>query len=423
MAAARAALLDKYRRELDQLGNSADERRALWLLGNAAAAEQPMQWMPTTPDEQKEMLALNRGSPCDAGTFALRALAVRGNPTNLGTFAAQIAEHCLSAPGGEQVAADALGILLTLSHEADGPLKPDAVEKLALALATAHPDDPSAIGAHADAVAARALGGAGVDKAPLIAVEAALARYEEAIQHTTPASGAAARARLDANAGFLSLALGPRLDAKKRAPFLMRAQRHLRFALALSDNPTPLGTRARFDSLTGLRMSAPPSLDRLPPSPAKSRAACLLAAQASEAGQNAAARHYLNLARGAAASKLDSPELLLSPETAFNVTLDERGLHPAAAMRAELWLAPACDRGHAGPTLRAETPSAPCSGWPWHSPRSPSAGFPTRSCSRSWRRCWCSPAASRSAPVRWSWSTPGAAASGSCSASPCRWRW
>src|SRR6185436_6848608 len=57
-ATTRADLLDRYRRELEKL--APDERRALWLLGNIAAAEQPLEWVPAAPEEQRELLALDR---------------------------------------------------------------------------------------------------------------------------------------------------------------------------------------------------------------------------------------------------------------------------------------------------------------------------------------------------------------------------
>jgi hypothetical protein len=281
------------------------------------------------------MLALDRESPCDANTFALRALAVRGNPPALAQFAASVAGRCVK--NGVTAAADALGVLLTLAHDGSGQVRDEAIEALALALAQAHPDDGEAIAVHADAIAARALEH-GVDKAPLVALQAALARYEEAITQTTWASGGAARARLDDNAGFLSLAVAARLDAKKREPFLVRAQRHLRFAIALDDHPAALATRAHFDLMTGLHLNTPPSLDKLPPSPARARAACFLAAQ------TGGGKRWLEMAHDKA--PLDAPELLLSPEAALNVSLDERGLHPAARMRAALYLAPACDPEH-----------------------------------------------------------------------------
>jgi hypothetical protein len=349
-ATARAALIDKLHADLLQLPVSADERRALWLLGQVGAADKPAEWGPVTPDEQKEMLALDRGSPCDAATFALRTMAVRGNPLVMGQFAASVVERCLASPGGVTAASDAIGMLLTMAHDPTPTVRAEVVEQLAESLAKAHPNDPLAIAAHADAVAAHVLGhraegsssADGSAKAPLPALEAALARYEEALKHVTPASGGALRARLDANAGFLSLAVAARLDEKKRDPFLVRAQKHLRFALALDDSPAPLATRARFDALAKMRMGAPPSLDRLPPSPERTRAACLLAAQASKSGQFALAKRYRALSQSKEASSLDTPELLLSPHASFNVALDEQGLHPATAMRAQLWLAPPC---------------------------------------------------------------------------------
>jgi hypothetical protein len=321
-----ADVLAHYRYELEPM----DERRALWLLGNVAASDQ---WLPT-PDEQKELQALDDTAPCDAGTFALRAMAVRGNAPALAQFAASVAARCVK--NGVPAAVDALGVLTMLAHDPNGKLRGEAVDQLALALAKAHPEDPEAIAAHADVIAAKALG-TGADKAPLIALQAALSRYEEALQETSWVSGAAARARLDENAGFLSLAVAERLPPKKRDPFLLRAQRHLRFAIALDDHPAALATRAHFDLVMGLHLATPPSLDRLPRSPARARAACFLAAQSGD-------KHYLELAHDK--SQLDAPELLLAPEAGLNLLLDERGLHPAARMRASLWLAPACDPDH-----------------------------------------------------------------------------
>jgi hypothetical protein len=322
---------------------SAEARRALWLLGNIAAAEQPLLWAPATAEEQRELQALHQQSPCDPSTFALRALAVRGNPPALASFSASVAEHCYQQPDGTRVAADGLAMLLALAFDPSGPVKPQAVEQAAVVLSKAHPNDPIAVAAHADAVAARVLS-QGVDKAPLFALEAALSRYEDAIKLTTPSSGARARARLEENAGFLSLAIAARLDGKKRDPFLMRTQRHLRFALALDEQPATLATRARFDLLTGLRLSQVPQLDRLPPSPARARAACWLAAQAEASGQSA--ERLLAIARSDEKSPLTTPELLISPEASFDVLLDAHGLHPDAEMRAALWLAPACDPAH-----------------------------------------------------------------------------
>jgi hypothetical protein len=334
----RADILDRYRAELKLLEASPEEKRALWLLGNVAAADEPLKWVPTSPDEQREMLALDKNAPCDAATFALRALAVRGNSGVLAAFATSVAERCVKAPGGTAVVADALGLLLTFAHDGSGLVKPDTVEKLALTLAEAHPTDPEAIGAHADIVAARAL--VLGEKAPVFALEAALGRYEEAIKRTTPSSGALLRARLQQNAGFLSMLLALRVVPAKSAMFLQRAQRHLRFAVALDENPAIIATRAQFDMTTNVKPGVPPVFERIPPSAAKTRAACWLAAQH---GSSPSGKRYLELAKKGDKSKLDAPELLLAPQAAFNVMYDDRGLHPAAEMRAPLWLAPACD--------------------------------------------------------------------------------
>jgi hypothetical protein len=344
-ASGRAGVGEKYRGELARMDLAADERRALTLLGEVAGADNPLLWAPATPDTQKLMLELDRGAPCDAGTFPLRALAVRGNPEALGAFAAGVLRRCVRAPGGGAVAVDAVNMLLALAHEKPAHAPAEAVEELAAELAEAHPDDPAAVGAHADAVALKALAG----KRQTVALQAALARYEEAIARATPAGGAAQRARLEANAGFLSLTLAEGLDDKHKPPFFQRAQRHLRFALALDESPAVLATRARFDTLMKVRAGAPPPLERAPATPARSRAACLLAAQASAAGEHAGAKKWLDLARAAVpspsgeATSYDAPELLVAPEASFNVALEERALKPAAAMRTAIYLAPRCD--------------------------------------------------------------------------------
>src|SRR5262249_41616155 len=64
-AAGRADLLAHYRKQLEQMP-APHERRALWLLGNTAAAEHPLQWVPAAPEEQKELQALDQNAPCDA---------------------------------------------------------------------------------------------------------------------------------------------------------------------------------------------------------------------------------------------------------------------------------------------------------------------------------------------------------------------
>ena len=56
--------------------------------------------------------------------------------------------------------------------------------------------------------------------------------------------------------------------------------------------------------------------------------------------------HYLSLARTDDKNPLDTPEILIAPQASFNVSLDERGLHPATVMRSQLWLAPPCDPDH-----------------------------------------------------------------------------
>jgi hypothetical protein len=335
----RAALLGRYQKELARMELGADDRRALALLGEIGATGQPT---PESRRAQQLIAELDEHAPCEPANFPLRALAVRGDPDALARFAGAVVRRCSEVPGGAAAAVDAIGVLLSLAHEDPQAARPEVVDELALALARAHPDDPAAVGAHADAVALQAL----AQHAPRFALEAALARYEEAIAHATPAGGGSARARLESNAAALSLLLARQTaDKTKQAALWARTMHHLRFALALEESAAVLANRAAFDAETHLRMGeSPPSLSRLAPGRNRARAACLYARAANAAGEHALAS-LVEMAHEGQSGELrfDAEELLVETAASFNVALEARALRPAAEMKTGLYLAPACD--------------------------------------------------------------------------------
>jgi hypothetical protein len=136
------------------------------------------------------------------------------------------------------------------------------------------------------------------------------------------------------------LAEGPD-DSRKRDSFLVRAQKHLRFALALDSRAASIALRSRFDLRTGLRTAKPPLLDGMS-GESRARAACVLAEQAAGQGDQAAFVRYLADARAAQKSPYP-PELLVEFEAGFDVEPDGCALAPVTRMHAAIYLAPACN--------------------------------------------------------------------------------
>ncbi len=372
---ARTKLAQKALDEIAAMGAADRDLDALKLLVEMGKSDEPSSFVPASGDPVELVARLDAKFPCDPRQLGLRALALRGNGPGLAAFSATVAQRCIAAPRGSQAAIDAIGVLLQLGHSAPPAARIDGVEALAEKLAQTHADDPQTVGLHADAVALHAL----AHKDPVFALIAALARYEEAIALTTPASGAVTRARLEANAGFLSLAVGDRTPGTTKAgkeskrSFFERAQRHLRFALSVDETGAVLATRAAFDAALGIPLArTAPTLTELPSSPSRQRAACMLAAQAALSKNGAAADRYTQLAntappkpRGAKSTVdqlFDTPELLVASATNFNVALDGGGLHPAAEWRTALYLAPPCGdhaptRSDTKPDLKPAKPS------------------------------------------------------------------
>jgi hypothetical protein len=339
--------LARYLEEVGAIALLPNERRVVMLLGYLGASANPFAWVPG-PEEQKLLQALEAEAPCDSAAFPLRAVAARVDRAELGRFVTRVVTTCVDAPGGAAITLDAIGLMLQLAYEAPTgvPGGPAAIEPLVLKLAQKHPNNPHVVAAHADAVALKALSSG---KPNPIGLEAALARYEEALAQTTAAGGSAARQRIDANAGYLSLALG-RLagdkDAAKRGSFYTRAAHHLRFALAYGEIPAVTATRAAFDLDTGTGTTTTQlELLRVPPGRTRARVACTLAAEAVARGDSAA-KKYLELATAPAPAderKLAVEELLVDTTANFSVLLDDAALRPLVELKTALYLAPACN--------------------------------------------------------------------------------
>lgn len=344
----RQKLLRRYLDELKPLPLDAGDRRLVALLGYLAAASRPIDWRPDGPEETQLMAELETRAPCDAAGFALRSVARRSDRAVLGAFLESMARACSSAPGGTAAAVDALELLLQLAHEAprSAPITTPQVEALAAELARAHPDDPQALTAHADAVALHELGSG---KPRAIGLEAALSRYEEALALSTPASGATARQARESNAALLSLMLA-KLAASSpdgRRAFLLRAADHLRVALAFGETLPTIAVRALFELETESGSTKTETdLAKQPPARPRARAACMLAREASARGDAERYKTLLELAREAGPPdehKFDVDELVPDTAGTFKITLDEKTLRPMLDLKTSLYLAPACD--------------------------------------------------------------------------------
>lgn len=348
-APARAARLETYLTDLGALKLEANARRAATLLGHVGASKNPLAWVPESAAERTLLKALDREAPCEPTAFPLKAVAVRADRPQLGAFAAHRVQTCAERPGGTAVAVDAAGLLLQLAYEDPSPVPGGAetVEPLLLKLAEKHPTDAQAIAVHADAVALRALSQA---KPSAVALEAALARYEEALARSTALAPPGFRQRLEANAGYLSLAIGRlagQADPARRSKFYQRAAQHLRFAIAFGEVPAITATRAAYDLDTGT--GSPQTtldLERLPPGRSRARAACMLEAHARARKDAKLAARYAQLARAPGPPDERQPrvpELLVDTTTTFSMLLGDRALHPIAELKTALYLAPACE--------------------------------------------------------------------------------
>ncbi|HZS39673.1 MAG TPA: hypothetical protein VFF06_22730 [Polyangia bacterium] len=346
--AERARLLAQYFVELKPLPLDPADRRLIALLGHLAAASRPIDWRGESDDEKALIGELETRAPCDAAGFALRSVAKRGDRAQLGVFVESVARTCAAAPGGTAGAVDALELLLQLVHEVppSAPVAAAQVEALAAELARAHPDDPQAITAHADAVALHELASG---KPRAIGLEAALSRYEEAIALSTPASGPTARAARESNAAMLALALAHLAapTSENRRALLSRAANHVRVALAFGEELPTIAVRADLELLSGSGIAATASdLSKQPAARPRARAACMMAREAAARGDGEATRKFLELARAPGPSDehaFDVAELLPDTAGTFKITLDEKTLRPLVELKTSLYLAPACD--------------------------------------------------------------------------------
>jgi len=350
--AERKAALAAYQGELKQVApppNAAPtERVVLSLLGWLGAAPSPTNWTASGAEERALLDEAVKAAPCDPRLFAVRAVTARPDRPKLGALVEEIVRNCGTAPGGAAATLDAMGLYLQL-HSEDPPVAKDELEPQILAFQRAHDDDADALGAHADAVALKALAGPHGGK-NRIALEAALSRYESAIARWSPAGGAALRQRLEANAGYLSIAIA-RLFGEKQADqeakFYIRAAGHIRQALALGEIPSVTATRALYDLDTGTGMTETTlDLEHLPPSRARNRAACMMALEASARGDAVVTRQLLALARAKPRTeehKLSVPELLVETNATLSARVEEETLRPFVDLKTSIYLAPACD--------------------------------------------------------------------------------
>ncbi len=341
------AALATYLAELKLLQLAPEERTILTLLGHLGVAPKPTEWSPKTAEELALVAELAEKSPCQSDGFALRAVAVRSDRAALAKFVEDAVSKCADAPGGAAVTANAIGLLLQLAYEEPSQLTQPELEPLVLKFARGHDDDADAIGVHADAVALKALSG----KTPNTAgIEAALARYEQAIARWSPEGGAPLRQRLETNAAYLSLALARLVSAKdseRRDRFYLRAAGHLRLALAIYESPAVTASRAAYDldTQTGTTVTTI-DLPHMTPSRSRNRAACMLAAEASARGDAQVTRSLLLLARARPVGEdhhISVPELLVDTNAQFSALVEERVLHPFIELRTSISLAPPCD--------------------------------------------------------------------------------
>jgi hypothetical protein len=346
--AERTAALAEYQKQLS-LTQNADpiDHATLSLLGYLGASPAPMQWTASAPEEKALLDEAVKSAPCDPRVFTLRAVAARPDRAKLGALVEDVIRTCSTEPGGGATTINAIELYLQLHAEDPSPAKAD-LEQQILAFARAHDDDAEAVGAHADAVALKALaGGKGGSR---IALEAALSRYESSIQRWSPAGGAALRQRLDANAGYLSIALGRLIGEKEadlEAKFYIRAAGHLRQALALGEIPSLTATRALYDMDTGTGTTDTTlDLEHMLPSRARSRAACMMAKEASARGDAVVTRQLLQLARAKPKSeehKLVVPELIVETSATLSVRVESEALRPFVDLKTSIFLSPACD--------------------------------------------------------------------------------
>jgi hypothetical protein len=338
--------LEGFLAELGRMPLEAGDRRTLTLLGHLGAAPNPFAWQPASDEEKATFARLATEAPCDPEAFALRALVARPDRARLGALVKEVIGRCASAPDGAATTVNAMAMYLELGHESP-PLITEDLDAAILAFGRAHDDDPEAIGVHADAVALKALTAA---KGPSqVALEAALARYEQAIARWTPAGGGPLRQRLEENAGYLSIALGRLIGHTNEdlaSSFYLRSGGHIRAALALGEIPPVTALRALYDIDTGTGTTVTTlDLEHMPASRGRNRAACMFAVQASARGDRKITKQLLDLAleHPAEERKLSVAELQVDNDLSLSVRLEGEVLAPFVDLKTSVFLAPACD--------------------------------------------------------------------------------
>jgi hypothetical protein len=349
--AARKAALADYQAALKDasLGPDAQpqDRAVLTLLGFLGASDKPASWSASGAEEKALLEEAGKQAPCDSRVFAMRAVAARPDRPKLGALVEEVIRGCVDKPEGAAATLNAIELYLQLHSEDPSPAAAD-LEPEIVKFAKAHDDDPEAVGAHADAVALKALrnGKSGT----VIADEAALSRYETAIARWSPSAGASLRQRLEANAGYLSLAIARLLGEKQadlEAKFYIRAAGHIRQALALGEIPSITAIRAMYDIDTGTGMTDTTiDFEHLPSSRARNRAACMFATEASNRGDAVVTKQLLAIARAKPKNeehKLVVPELIVETNASLSVRVEAEVLRPFVDLKTSVYLAPACD--------------------------------------------------------------------------------
>ena len=346
--AARKQTWADYHAEVEKIALAAAPRGELLLARYLLDARQTGAPATASPEDRPVLAAL-ASAPCDARSlpFTIVVTPLAEQPHYLD----QVTQRCAAKPGGVSATALAFEQLLYLSHQTPSPLgaRPAPLEPRVRAFAAAHPDDPAAIAVHADAIALAAL--ASPHPNP-IALEAALARYDEAIAHATPASGATTLARLQSNAAYLSLTLAELLGKKSPAAktqFTARAAHHLRYSLVFGTTPAAVGVRAHYQLELGSGEVDRASVDylaKVPPEKGRARVACLLASEAGARGNRALTEKLLALAKQAPDPHRvvsDLPALHAESQISFGARLGQGTLHPVVDANTLLYLMPPCD--------------------------------------------------------------------------------
>ncbi len=339
--AAQAALRSKLAEQALPLPIG-DRNRALVRIGASLQAALQTGGAPFSKDELALLDKLHKEAPCDPASLPLRMLALRGDRNALGGYASNIVSTCASRPDGLAATIEGLTALLELFHTAGadtGDL--DATERVLMALADKHPDEPSLLGLKGDLLVLRGLR---KEKAKPTAYRAALLIYEDALAKLSPLAAPALRARLESNAAYAATILYGDAPKPAKVDLERRAQKHLRLGLALGERPLLAAVRAKFGSLAKM-LSSGTMPERWPAGPEKQRAVCLLAEQAKLAGDDKSGQRWQGMLSKDAAppSLFIAPEIFVESGGAVQLLVEERGLAPIVEARSGLWFAPRCE--------------------------------------------------------------------------------